>query len=802
MLASGCRTQQDQAARQHSRKSPHLLLLRGSGAPGVPGFPAPFFSPAPRLPLLRNATAALLAFLTACATPRPDLPTPLTGVPGTQPGDEWVAAARGMAEREQDRESLAELERILARWPDQVDAHRLRQDLLRERGRIALLRTEAEQRLDGDGGSAPALYLAGRIAPRTGEKLQWFERALAADRSCFWAWLGLAHTLRSTDSERALAVYAELDTASGQHPLVGIARAAALRAALQVAEAAAIYERLRGDRRVPGIGDLGLAELHAHGERQDLGWAALMSSLRVRPYDAGVRQLVRDALARGVTEDRVHQILDLLRVDPRRFAELVAVDAPLLAHLHLRLGDAFAARAELERSGGPPGTPAERRLWREVVLRCGDLRAYLDELAASLPRDVIDDPRNQVRSAWRTLLDGPWMSGEEPLARPEDAVALIEALEHVGLIEPAARVLALARLRTSDAPTRARLGAIEERIGRRLSFERALRRVVYQGYLAGSEPRSLDSVLDELRRIGREIFGEDVVGEPRRFQIPFVGEMVDPFSPGIGTFVSGWNRHLVLGQRDGRPVEAMLLTRLSLADVAEHADLPLPARTREVVAEDRRVRSLGSVYGGDLAGVALFNHYIVDYDAVREWAWAIRERRRVAREDGEVVLRDPLPQRIGELETLGVDWRLSLTSPVADPQLESAVLDMIRWHEHAHLVDAFHYLPPEENLLRILGLLFSFGFDALAIESEFEARAETAALALSPHTELVLAHIAGFLDGEPGDSPHARGFRNLALQIARRAEARGLPGAHPSQWHRLDPAAARAIGRELLGELW
>ena len=51
---------------------------------------------------------------------------------------------------------------------------------------------------------------------------------------------------------------------------------------------------------------------------------------------------------------------------------------------------------------------------------------------------------------------------------------------------------------------------------------------------------------------------------------------------------------------------------------------------------------------------------------------------------------------------------------VEDSRLDFAVLDMIRCHERAHLVDSFYYLPFESNLVRVTGLLFRFLFSAPA----------------------------------------------------------------------------------------
>jgi hypothetical protein len=229
--------------------------------------------------------------------------------------------------------------------------------------------------------------------------------------------------------------------------------------------------------------------------------------------------------------------------------------------------------------------------------------------------------------------------------------------------------------------------------------------------------------------------------------------------------------------------------------------LPLRAPSLEVIGEDRTIRSRSGVYGGDLAGVALINHTVIDMDSVREWAGEIRERRRIIREDGGALLDDPLPAADMKLDPVDVQWRLSMLSPVGDQELDEVVLDMIRWHERAHLVDALHFLPVENNLWRALGLILGHGFSRISIEAEVEGRAETAALALSPHTRLVLAHIAVFLENDSPTSPHAVGFRRVASRLSKRLQQAGLP-SEPSHWHLLDPADVRRMAREMLQELW
>ena len=76
------------------------------------------------------------------------------------------------------------------------------------------------------------------------------------------------------------------------------------------------------------------------------------------------------------------------------------------------------------------------------------------------------------------------------------------------------------------------------------------------------------------------------------------------------------------------------------------------------------------------------------------------------------------------------------------------------------------------------------------------------ALALSPHTRLVMAHVAVFLQDDAPGSPHALGFRRLAGRLTDRLRDAGVANASVSQWHRLDPARVRAEARKMLQEQW
>lgn len=740
----------------------------------------------------------VLLLLAACAgAPPGPMPRRLVDVPtGETEADKAVVRARQSWERGDAATALAAATAVLADAPRHVDGLRLRQDVLRARGRVGLLRAEVEAMLAADPDDAVAHYLMGRIVPGDEAKQAAFTRAAELAPDSLWPWLGLAFALRHRDPDASLQIYRGLGAAAAGHPVVAVPLASALRQAGDYAGAMEVYQRLRGRPEVPGVGDLGIAQTLLLMEKRRESWAPMLAALRARPFDPGVRQLVRDWLIAGLPDEQIDQVLDVLAEAPGRVGEFAGGDGLMvMVTMLLRMQRPHAALDLLQRSGVSMATPALRRLQRRTMLATGDVGGFLAAVAADLPGALLQDEQNQVRGLWLALLRGPWREGD-PLATAPQAEALVRALRDCGLLAEAAEVGALASRRWPQQ--RPALDELRAELQRELSFEGALRRILYQRY-ATREPAELETVLAELRTVSQTVFGRDVVGRPARFQAPLVGEMLDPFGAGLAEHLRRYNKYLALGRRAGGVIEGLLLTRMSVRELPPDADLPLPGRCFEVLGENREIRSLSGVMGGDLAGVALLHHYVIDFDAVREWAQGIAERRRIAREDGGALLADPLPRQVAPMEPLDAAWRLAAMSPVQDSRLDLAVLDMIRCHERAHLVDSFHYLPFESNLFRVLGLLVGHMFSPDAIEAEMERRAELAAVALSPWPELALAHVADFL--EPGgDSPHARGFRRLAEDVAAELAAGGVPEAdcRPHRWHRVPAATLAAAARAVM----
>jgi len=722
-------------------------------------------------------------------------PATIVDLPWSEsPADRASLAARGLFERGQQRQALDMLEGVLAGQPRHADACRLRQDILRERGRRGVLWYEAERALEKDPNDGLYLYLFGRLVSDQDRKRQSFWRAAEVSPQLLWPWLGLAHTLRGPDPANSLANYERLYAAAGSHPLVGIAYAAMLREREQYDAAIPIYTSLQQDARVPGVGDLGLAQSWLAQNDRSKAWGALLAALRQRPFDAGVQGLLVGWLHAGASDEQVGQVFDALREDPERMRVFGAGDGALaLAELLKRVNQPLAVRSLLEEEKVGPRSPVLRRLQRRVLLGLGEVDAFLELVRADVPEHVVLAEPNELRNRWLSLLRGPW-SGPNALASADQGVELLERLRDVGWLDEVELAASWALRRWPEAAPRIQSLCDEAR--RELAFESGVRRLLYRG--GENATASIETVLERMQELSVRLLGRDVVGKPTIYSVPMVGQMLDPFTGSLAEHLDCYNRHFVLGCRAGGAVEGMLVMRLSLSELPWSADLELPGRCFEVIGIDRDLRSVTS----DLAGVALLNHFLIDFDSVREWARAVAERRRIAAEDGNALLTDPLPQGAGE-DPVDVAWRLAVLSPVQDTDLESAVLDTIRHHERQHLKDSSHYLPIVSNLWRGLGLLLQFGLSPSAIEAEMERRAELASLAVSPHTELVLAHIADFLS-EPGvRSPHHRGFGALGRELAAELQVLGLSplASSPSRWHAVAPELVRQAARRLLDRL-
>src|SRR5262249_48679499 len=140
-----------------------------------------------------------------------------------------VAAVRALQERGQGQAAVQQVELLVAQHPESVEAQRLRQDILRGRGRTALLRSEAAARVAAAPGDGIAHYLFGRVQLPGSDQRSAFRRAAELAPHELWPWLGFAYALRTDEVDEALAIYERLYDESARHPLVGVAYAQLLR---------------------------------------------------------------------------------------------------------------------------------------------------------------------------------------------------------------------------------------------------------------------------------------------------------------------------------------------------------------------------------------------------------------------------------------------------------------------------------------------------------------------------------------------------------------------------------------------
>lgn len=466
---------------------------------------------------MRGTWSAVLLLLTAACTtiPRGLPPATLRDLPwGDSPADRTLLQAREAMERGEPRAALTLVGEVLAARPHDVDARRLRQDLLRQRGRTGLLLAESDEALQRHPDDGIAWYLRGRLVDRGEDKLRCFSRAVElAPETAVAVARPRPHVARRRRRTGALSIYAQLDRGSGQHPVVAVAYAAALREVGRLDAAAAVYAALRPDRRVAGVGDLGLAQVWLQQDQRPKAWTALLSALRQRPFDPGVQSLIAGWIASGASEDQEVMVLDVLREDPARLAAFARGYAPTApAPLLQRQGQSTAARRVLA-SVGPGAAPQLQRLARRLALAVGDVDAFLQMVTTTVPRELVAAEANELRGRWLVLLDGPWQRGE-PLASPAQALALLDALFAVGLLQ---EVELLAELVLQRWPDAAAAAERRDDARRELAFAAGLRRLLYGGY-DHHDTRDLAAVLDACGSCRSRCSG--VMSSARRPSIP------------------------------------------------------------------------------------------------------------------------------------------------------------------------------------------------------------------------------------------------------------------------------------------
>lgn len=711
--------------------------------------------------------------------------------------------------------ALAILDPIVQEFPLFVAAARARQILLRARGRAGLLWGEVEALEQLHGGRPEPHYLATRLICNLRERSEVIVRGLERWPTSWWACYSEAWRRSSDrgssdeDDESASLRLAEV-AAEAEWPH-GAELAMQLHSSTKKwREASALFEGLA--ERFPEDASLALAQYRAGKS----WWEFADVGLRGAPESLLAGDVLRRVLSNGVER---RALCELLRSEPHLIARFVRHgNAAVLVNSCELEGATDIVRAvqdeavaqgrhhDLERVSSWYFGLTRSRM-HDAVLR-GDLETAIALYETTLPQLALVDETNRMAGRTRTLLAGPYRGIRTCPEDARTARGALRALLDCGWID---ECIVLGRLWSRSHPELAEL-ADEARRVRDFSL------AVVERLTSWRENVRLEECIDAVREASRQILGEDIVGEPRVLSFPFIGgRIVDPFGPGLPRFFDRYGQHFILGTLDEptrRPAVGFGV-KVFERRLPVRPGLQVPGRSVEIVLEHWRYASSLGLGFSEPAGIALWNHYVLDLRKWDEWVDDLVRMGEVLERDGLALLDDAIPT--ADALSLGrpaqVHWKL-FASWMRDhghdrKRIETEVLTLLRLHEHAHLVDAQRFLPAMRNPGGSFRLLAQAGFQTQLVMADLEGRAEVAALARGADPRLTLGHMTSFL-GEAykeGDSPHRIGFARMLRRLVALWAADGAPGARDpehnlmAQLHLLDPGKAVAYARTVLGEV-
>jgi len=601
----------------------------------------------------------------------------------------------------------------------------------------------------------------------------------------------------------------------------------AAREALEIdrgVEAAALAEEAArldpADPRAPAL--LGRAQ----GRVGHVGEAAMSAwqTLRLAPKSGRAARRVADLLREGTDPalaDRIRAEIGPLLAGPNPPAELLA----LAGVLDERKGEVAAAASRYEAAlrGGADPVPVDRDL-RRLRITLGRRREAVAALRRAVPPDVIVDPRNRLAPAWALLArvgeriaDGP-----SSAVAGDDLVELAEALVAVGAVAEAK--LALEGVASSPA------AALRARVSGELAFEAALRGEIEEGYRAparGDDPPALAEVLGRVAVVARRHLVADEQAafdrpETGLRRVPLLGAWLDhgadTSSPVVAHF-RRYGKYLMLGQREGKPTEVVLL---SLASLTRQQEIPTQGRVFHhdvAVGYDRAIRPYLDFQGGTLSGAALPDGVWLDADAARRDDHAVRSTLRIL---------DPV--YLARLDALahvapavdGIEGPFALDDPAAlavrlarryaarAPDEPWGSFDVLRRHEFGHVLDLTRHLPILKGLPATIALVASEGFALERVEARLEGRAQLASVSDARDPDLALLDLVRALPvHERLPEAHERGYRDVVAGMLRwlNAHASEFPAVDPTrkllpQLDRLAPEEVRRMGRAVAAQGW
>ncbi len=726
--------------------------------------------------------------------------------------------AETLSHRGEAEAALALLDEIIAQQPLFVAAQRLRQILLRERGRAGLLWREVEELERRFPGRPEPHYLATRLMPRLYER---YERIMEGQRRwpTSW-WTTYAETWRRLrvreGEEEAQAAAMRLAQAAGDANWPGGALLAAslVDASKPWGGAQALFESLK--QRFPDDASLDFARYRAG----KAWWSLAESGIRGAPHAPSAAEVVRRVCSNPLQRRLFVDFLrETLRHEPgliRGLIETVGAERLLTACRLESASDVEGAVLQVAiderrhhgigRVGFWYASPT-RRVMREQAQR-GDLEAVVATHETSLPRIVLEDEGNRLAPRVRALYRGPYRGIQQCPEGSAEARGALRALLDCGAVDEVL-LLGLAWHKHE--------AEIADLVAEARSFQ--LFEVAFIERLSVLEEKSrLEDCLEVVRQVSLEILGQDVVGQVRILDFPVIGgRLVDPFGPGLPRFFDRYGKHLVLGTLD-EPTRRPAIgigTKVYERRLPVRPGLLVPGRGVEVMLESWSFATSLGLGFSEPAGIALWNHYVLDLRKWEEWVDDLQRLFDKFDADAGVLLDDPIPQAdaLSLNRPAQVDWKLLAAAQRSDgryrERIGERVLTLLRLHEHAHIVDAQRFLPALRNPGASFQLFAKSGFQAAVLMADLEGRAELAALAFGADPRLTLAHLSSFIGDayEEAGSPHRLGFARMLRRLVAAWEADGAPGAREpgsnllAQLHLLDPERAVQYARTILAGL-
>jgi tetratricopeptide (TPR) repeat protein len=729
-----------------------------------------------------------------------------------------TAAAAGETERAEEVLRLA-----LVDSPHYVEAHRAYQNLLDTAYRGHEAQEIYRLFLNRFPDSGELHYLLGRITHDPEEQARLFRAAVDRNPDGYWPNLGLGYALLQ---ERSF-----------------VAAGAFFRKALNAQSRSGQAWRF-------------LAESLASRRRFPEALRALTKAAMVQPSELGHPLRSARLLLLTGESDRAFEILRALLTEE---AEPTFAPRALLRRiLRDEGGEGRLARLRAEETAriiAFPNSPAALSFGGHLAVLAGDwtsaerlLRRALEEGAP--PSEAIRDLRRTLfaRGRYEEALriwaiktpDDEWRrEGNEVRDRYEAAAVAVKAVKSGGedpeaLFRLGRALLAVGWVREGKSVLdrcaglgHPKAAGESQRAARHLAFVRRLRRSLsgeYQKHLKKEDTGDLDSVMESISALSREILGEDLGrGNPVRSYF-LVGEVLvdspDEPSPLVAYF-GGFNQVLILGRRAGGTPEAVLMTAVYRNRRRAFQHLGAEVECDFVGGEDFLLESFGEYLGGALLGVALLGRFYANLDKAgnqdfSDWgiclaarkqkpalsrfdSWRARTREEALALDGGNGLAESLVLAAFRGEEAGEDGAPPPSARIAS----RGVID----HELMHVRDANRYLPVTRHPLASLRLGLSHGFSPTSIEAAMEERAALAALLTSPKPHLDLKQILAFAPYPEARLPHSRGYCRLLKRFLTVLYER--PDAFPDldhgrnlcrQLHRLSAKEIHTVARILAEE--